>query len=402
METKNIKEWWRQVKLWEIVKWTTWKLDSNAMVESWIYPYFTCSQETFRINEYAFDQEAVLLWWNNAAWIFPLKYYKWKFNAYQRTYVMSAIDNEVLDNKYLYYALIPELISFKNMSTWATTKFLTKGILDNFEVTLPLIQIQKYIAWFLSNYDNLIENNNRRIQILEQTAQEIYKEWFVDYRFPWHETIKMIDSRTDFWEIPEGWMVKEINNIGEIKSWFAFKSKDFLENGTYGLATIKNVQDGKFIPIFTDRVDTLPEKLPEYCLLEKWNILLSLTGNVWRVCLVYGENSLLNQRVWKIVAKKSIYHSYLYTLFRNNSFKRKLELISNWVAQQNLSPIEASKIEILIWNDWILEHFSNLIDPILEEIILLNIRNQNLKISRDLLLPKLISWEIDVSELEII
>lgn len=382
METKNIKEWWQQLKLWDIVKWTTWKLDSNAMIENWMYPYFTCSQETFRINEYAFDQEAVLLWWNNAAWIFPLKYYKWKFNAYQRTYVMSAIDNEVLDNKYLYYALIPELISFKNMSTWATTKFLTKGILDNFEITLPLIQIQKYIAWFLSNYDNLIENNNRRIQILEQTAQEIYKEWFVNFRFPWHETIKLIDSGSDFWEIPEGWNIENLWDRIKILKW-------------------KNIT----------RSTITPWDIP----VVAWWISPAYYHNKpnvnWPVITISasGANAgyirLYHQDIWasdcSYISKDNSKFIYSYFLLLKD---KQINITNLQVgsAQPHVYPKDIISFKAIVPNNDIIADFETKITPIFHELSNLENQNNNLIKTRDLLLPKLISWEIDVSELEIL
>lgn len=382
MEIKNIKEWWRQVKLWEIVKWTTWKLDSNAMVENWIYPYFTCSQETFRINEYAFDQEAVLLWWNNAAWIFPLKYYKWKFNAYQRTYVISAIDNEVLDNKYLYYALIPQLISFKNMSTWATTKFLTKGILDNFEITLPLLQIQKYIAWFLSNYDDLIENNNRRIHILEQTAQEIYKEWFVNFRFPWYESITIIDSETDFWEIPEGWNIESLWDYIKILKW---------KNITRSTITPWNV------PVVAWWVSpAYYHNIPNV----KWPVITISAS--WANA---GYIRLYHQDIWasdcSYISKNNSKFIYYYFLLLKD---KQINITNLQVgsAQPHVYPKDISSFKVIAPSDDLIAVFEEKITPIFHELSNLENQNINLKKARDLLLPRLISWEIDVSELEIV
>ena len=88
--------WAQKLKLSEVASLRTGKLDSNAAVANGEYPFFTCAQETYRIDNYAFDTEAVLLGGNNAEGIFPLKYYNGKFNAYQRTYVIESRDKSIL------------------------------------------------------------------------------------------------------------------------------------------------------------------------------------------------------------------------------------------------------------------------------------------------------------------
>jgi type I restriction enzyme S subunit len=92
---------WDRVKLKDVVSFKTGKLNSNAAVPDGVYPFFTCSQETFLTNTYSFDTECVLLAGNNAAGVYPLKYYKGKFDVYQRTYVIRTLDNQRLINRYL-------------------------------------------------------------------------------------------------------------------------------------------------------------------------------------------------------------------------------------------------------------------------------------------------------------
>src|ERR1017187_1878725 len=122
---------WRTAKLGELVAFKTGKLDSNAAVPDGDYPFFTCSQETLRTNTFSFDTEAVLLAGNNANGIYPLKYFTGRFDAYQRTYVIRSKDTADLDNRYLFYALEPQLELLKNISTGAATKFLTLTILKD-------------------------------------------------------------------------------------------------------------------------------------------------------------------------------------------------------------------------------------------------------------------------------
>ena len=129
---------WTNAKSKDIVSYKTGKLDSNAAEEGGKYPFFTCAQKTYSINNAAFDTECVLLAGNNAAGIFPLKYYKGKFNAYQRTYIIEPLDKKILNIKYFYFALRPFLKHFEQSSTGVTTKFLTLGILNNLNIPGPL------------------------------------------------------------------------------------------------------------------------------------------------------------------------------------------------------------------------------------------------------------------------
>ncbi|KEJ88911.1 restriction endonuclease subunit S [Sulfitobacter donghicola] len=200
---------WETHKLAEIASFKTGKLNSNAAVLDGEFPFFTCAQETFQIDKYAFDTEAVLLAGNNANGVFALKHYNGRFNAYQRTYILETLDPERLNTRFLYFALRPALKRFESESIGATTQYLTKGILDNFKIKVPDLPAQKRIAEVLSAYDDLIENNRRRIALLEQAARLLYREWFVHFRFPGHETVEFVDG------LPEGWGVKLFSDVCE-------------------------------------------------------------------------------------------------------------------------------------------------------------------------------------------
>lgn len=199
---------WKEITLGEIAIFKTGKLNSNAAISNGEYPFFTCSPETLRINNYAFDQEAILLAGNNADGNFSIKYYKGKFNAYQRTYVITPIRGKV-DIKFLYYALSLCLKQFKNMSQGTSTKFLTVTILNSFSVQLPSISDQHRIASILSSLDRKIELNNKINADLEEMAQAIFKNWFVDFE-PFKDG-KFVDSELGM--IPEGWKVGTLKDL---------------------------------------------------------------------------------------------------------------------------------------------------------------------------------------------
>ncbi|MCR4328480.1 MAG: restriction endonuclease subunit S [Patescibacteria group bacterium] len=298
-------------------------------------------------------------------------------------------------NEFLYYFLFFNKNKITELDRGAAQPSVKVSDLLNIELSLPPIQVQESIVNHLSPYDDLIENNTRRIKILELMMQVIYTEWFVNYRFPNHEKIKMVDSGTEFGKIPEGWKICNLESILDIKSGHAFKGKDYVTTGLYRIITIKNIHDGKFISDF-NYIAEIPPKMPDHCRLNDGDILLSLTGNVGRVCIVYGENLLLNQRVGKIVPKDAVYKSFVYSLFRSESFKKKLELLSNGVAQQNLSPVQTLNLKMVLPPISLVTEYENLVSALIDLGLNLNKQMDSLSNSKDALLSKLVTGNINI------
>ena len=308
----------------------------------------------------------------------------------QRT-VLIRPDQTKTDSRFLTYLLLGDEVqgSIHSQTNGATVAHLNMRDIRSLELPfLPDLPTQRKIAGILSAYDDLIENNLRRIKILEEMAQSLYREWFVHFRFPGHESARFIDSELGL--IPKGWAVVPMGDFVQFRSGFAFKSSKFTEEGEHRLVTIKNVQDGVFNPVSDSRMDELPEKLPSYCILKDGDILLSLTGNVGRVCLVYAGPFLLNQRIAKLSPVSSFDWMLAYCVFRSPEMRNALEMLSNGVAQQNLSPVQASKMNFTQPPEILRERFASIAEPIGCQIIQLYNANQNLRRTRDLLLPKLL------------
>lgn len=161
--------------LGEISTIKTGKLNSEAAVTNGIYPFFTCSQETYRTNTFSFDQEAVLLAGNNASAIYPLKIYCGKFDVYQRTYVISS-NNRFVSNKQLYFVLKQQLNEFKGISSGTTTKFLTMKIL----IPIPVVIAPEDISTSFINITNkmfeTIFQNQREIEHLHELQMIVLGE----------------------------------------------------------------------------------------------------------------------------------------------------------------------------------------------------------------------------------
>lgn len=267
---------------------------------------------------------------------------------------------------------------------------VNRNVLHELEVCSADRTTQETIAEILSAYDDLIENNRRRMALLEESARQLYREWFVLFRFPGYEHTRITKG------VPDGWKCVTLGSIVEVQSGFAFKSSTYLESGKYGIVTIKNVHDGIFIMEVDSFLDDLPEKMPARCKLATGDILLSLTGNIGRVCLVVGDYYLLNQRVAKLVPQEDISRAFTYFTFRESAVQKHLEAISYGVAQQNLSPVKMCDISFVLPPTRLIRQFAGFAESIIDQLLVLKQQNEKLRAARDLLLPRLMTGEIAV------
>lgn len=310
---------------------------------------------------------------------------------------------EGFNQKFLFYFMANPVLVAQSTGASTGTKMPRAdwGYLSNNLWSFPPLPEQKEIAGVLSSLDDKIELLRKQNETLEQIARTNFHEWFVEFNFPNekgqpHKASggKMIES--ELGEIPEGWKVETIKDHIDILSGYAFKSADFDAGGKYGLVTIKNVQSGYFVEQTTDRLELLPDKMPKYCQLKTGDILLSLTGNVGRICYVVGEGYLLNQRVAKIKAKDEKDFAFAYLYFRQETFLETLENVASGTAQQNLSPIKTGELNIMMPSRSVLDSFSHIASPMINKMFQNSLQIQQLASVRDVLLPKLMSGEIRV------
>ncbi len=305
----------------------------------------------------------------------------------------------VIDPHFLYFNLDSRYNELRQLSDGTSTRGSLSGkILKDLNIKIPSLDEQKSIASILKSLDDKIEVNRRINENLEQQAQALFKSWFVDFE-PFKDG-EFVESELGM--IPKGWRVGTVNDVCCFESGFAFKSTTYKQKGEYRLITIKNVQDGYLDVNGSVCLDELPEKMPQYCLLRIGDILLSLTGNVGRCCFVDEERLLLNQRVAKLKPRIKNNWGYIYTLFRNPSFKDRVVSIARGTAQANLSPIETSNMIIIIPTDKVLENFSAIVDESYRIMINNMIESRRLAELRDTLLPKLMSGELRVQDTDLI
>lgn len=296
---------------------------------------------------------------------------------FQRSVLIFKPDTTKVIPEYLYYVLRSKKSHFISMATGAVQKCLFIGPVKNELIQLPDLEMQKKIAAILGTLDEKIELNRKMNETLEQMGQALFRHNFIN------------NPEAEKWE------VGTVSDLVAIYSGYAFKRTDFTPDGKYGLVTIKNVQDGNFLTECSDHLAAVPAKVQKHIHLKTGDVLLSLTGNVGRVCITYGENLLLNQRVAKLSGAHGR-HSYAYFMFRQNEFKEKLISMSRGTAQLNLSPIETKKVKIKLPPASLLQKFYNEAEPLFETITENYQQIQTLITLRDTLLPRLISGKVKV------
>lgn len=167
---------WEEKKLGEVCKITTWKIDANAMVENWQYRFYTCAKDFFRIDNYAFDTEALLISWNWAN-VWYIHYYNWKFNAYQRTYVLDWFKENIIYIKHFLHKNLKKRI-MSEVNEW-NTPYIVLSTLTDFKIHLPTLPEQEKIAEFLSKLDDKISEANLEIEKLENFKKGLLQNMFV-------------------------------------------------------------------------------------------------------------------------------------------------------------------------------------------------------------------------------
>ena len=276
--------------------------------------------------------------------------------------------------KYVYYLL--KTLDLKRFNSGAGVPTLNRNDLDTLKIQIHEKNEQKIIAKVLSNYDDLIENNNKRIKILEEMAQKIYKEWFVDFKFPNHETATF--KQTDLGKIPSDWEVVLVESL--LKRLKA-KNKYTQDNVS---------PQGKIVVIDQSTSDYLGfhDNLPDFIATPEQPLIIFGDHTCKMQMLV--EDFSIGPNVIPITSD-NVPIAFLYYLI--DSLIETKEYKRHWndlIAKKVILPSKALTLE-----------FSQKITPLMAMVNHLKHKNQTLKQTRDLLLPRLISGEIDVEDMEI-
>lgn len=318
--------------------------------------------------------------------------------------VGKVIAKDCADIVYLHYLLSTSLVRNQIEATASGTKQRNTSPekIYDVDVWVPDKTTQEKIGAFLHKFELKIQNNTQVCRELETMAKTFYDYWFTQFDFPneegkpyrssggvmeWNQQLKR--------EIPKGWVAKSISSLCDILSGYSFSSATYSDKGKYKLITIKNVQDTGINLDVDNHIECLPENIPEFCKLSYGDILMSLTGNVGRVGIMYTKNCLLNQRVALIRPKQSYLSGYLYILFRSAQMRTLMENIATGTSQKNLSPVDTGKI-LIPYDEKIVDRFCDTINVIIDKITFCQKENHELTELRDWLLPMLMNGQATV------
>ncbi|MGL5124945.1 MAG: restriction endonuclease subunit S, partial [Fusobacteriaceae bacterium] len=267
-------------------------------------------------------------------------------------------------------------------------------------------ETQQKIASILSSLDDKIELNNEMNKTLEEMAQTLFKRWFIDFEFPNEDGEpyrssggKMVGS--ELGEIPEGWEVEEIGEISDIQNGFAFKAPEYTKSGIKVLRTLNIGNNGYFENknlVFLSE-EYSKEKYNKY-FFQKFDVALVMVGaGIGKIgmCLANTENSLQNQNMWRFRSNNKKLVPQLYLYFLVIEAQNKARNWANGSAREFYRKDSFSKINILVPSQNYLKMFDKYCNNIFEKISENICEIENLTQIRDILLPKLMSGEIEFS-----
>jgi type I restriction enzyme S subunit len=321
----------------------------------------------------------------------------------QRT-VLIRPDKSKIDPNYLVYLLLGDEVQGKiqSLSGGATVAHLNMVEIRKMELpTLPSLPTQQKIGTILSAYDDLIENNTQRIKILEEMAQVIYREWFVNFRFPGHEGVRLVES--ELGPVPMGWDVQTVEETFSITGGGtpSTKAPEYWENGEINWYSPTDLTSSgtMFMDCSGNQINEAGLKNSSAKLFSPFSVMMTSRATLG-VISINTTDACTNQGFITCIPNE---HFPLYTLY--HWLKENVETFISLGTGSTFKEITKGvfkTIQLVVPPPEISSQFEQTVQPLAFQILNLQRKNSNLRRTRDLLLPKLISGEFDVSELDIL
>ena len=314
-----------------------------------------------------------------------------------RRMALIRVNPAFVSEKYLYYYFLSSywraFIETVKISG-ATVDRISISEFPNYKISLPNLSTQRKIASILSAYDELIDNNNQRIRLLEEMAEEIYKEWFVRLRFPGYKTTKIVDG------LPEGWKWIKVDEFFKTSSGGTpsrEKEVDYF-GGEIDWIKTGELKDS-FVFDSSEKITEVGLKNSSAKMFPPNTLLMAMYGvNIGQLGISV-TNAAANQAVCVFTPMKPDEYSLYYSFFFFKSIRTHLFNISMGAAQQNLSQDLIKKVNYFSPFCEVINKYDSIVKPFFEEIKILSQKNQLLQQTRDLLLPRLVSGKLSVEHL---
>lgn len=299
------------------------------------------------------------------------------------------IDESQADYRYVFYFLLQQNENLNKLANGGAQQNLNPLIIKKYKISLPILPIQRKIAYILSTYDNLIENNTKRIRLLEQTAENLYKEWFVRFRFPGHENTEFENG------LPKGWKVSRLEDYGRIETGKT-PSTERLEYYGGDLLFVKtpDMHNCMFVTDTKETLSDIGNKSQPKKLLPQNSIMVSCIGT-GGVVAINAREGHTNQQINSIKLEDIRNLEWLY--FTCKSLKSTIELFgATGATMTNLSKGKFERLKVIEPTKNIRLQFHDRANSIFKQILSLNNQTTLLAHQRDLLLPRLMSGKLEV------
>ena len=379
---------WKKVKLGDILQIKKGDYLTKKDAREGIYPVILGGKEpAYYIDKYNHTGKAIVVSRSGASagfvsfWNEPI-------------FVTDGFLIEPKENitfEFLYYALKSKQALLHNAQKGAAIPHVTPLLISDIDFLLPNEMSQHRIATILSRYDSLIENYQKQIKLLEEAAQRLYKEWFVDLHFPGYESTKIVDG------VPEGWKKKAINDIcTHISSGStpSRRNKSYWEDGTIKWVKTKELLDGWIFDTeeyITD--DGLKNSSTKIYPVNSILMAIYASPTLGRLGILASE-CCCNQAALCLIANEQIV-SWQWLYWKLFELRDEFNSIARGAGQQNISGIVVKKKEVLVPAKQVVDAFTNIANPIFESIKNKSNQIRLLTEARDRLLPKLMSGEKD-------
>ena len=303
-----------------------------------------------------------------------------------------TIDKNKADYEFIYYQLCTLYDKLVSLKAGAAQPNLNARIIKNLEIIMPSLPIQHRIATILSRYDSLIENYQKQIKLLEEAAQRLYKEWFVDLRFPGHENTKIVDG------LPEGWEKKKISDVCTMigaGSTPSRRNNAYWDDGNIRWVKTKELLDNW---IFDTEEYITEEGLNNSStkMFPVNTILMAIYASPTLGRLgILAQECCCNQAALGLVANEKLI-SWVWLYLKLFELRDEFNAVARGAGQQNISGVVVKNWEITVPNKKTIEDFAKMAKPYFENAKSLQSQLRLLTEARDRLLPKLMSDEFKV------
>ena len=294
----------------------------------------------------------------------------------QPTFLYCALNSDDLRNQ------IESLVGGASQGTISLKNIRT------LQVPCPPLPVQKRIAGILSAYDELIENSQRRIKILETLARNLYREWFVHFRYPGHEKVKLVSSSLG--EIPDGWEVKPFSAFASYVNGYPFKPAQLGKEGK-PIIKIKELKAG----IVANTPRNLGDEIPEKYNIHNGDVLFSWSADLDTYLWMGGEG-LLNQHLFNVVPFDGISLAFCFHALKGSM--PRFRALSLGATMHHIKRSALDQVFTLLPPSPLRKRFEVLVEPMHQQLITLTKHVENLRKTRDLLLPRLLSGQINLKE----